>query len=267
MHQSKRDITIDDYLLPSGGRGYHESHEGVNFPSQTGSGTVVTYSALQERHHPRTALFWLLALPDEPTPIRHGLSVSAEEEGVREILRANISKLVWGDTCRSIISEFARSPAHESLDSLFAPFDIWITPDFGTLIKPIGQENAASGGRSISGGDPELTAAQPQSAPLSLDWVQALLQDGRQNTSQESFMNMVNGLENFLEQRNFEILDELLDSVDFSEVTPEVMVAFVRTTYQARSKLRAWPGAVQRIKSELTRRGFDSSRVLTGLLS
>jgi ABC-type taurine transport system substrate-binding protein len=80
-------------------------------------------------------------------------------------------------------------------------------------------------------------------------------------------MNMVNALEDLLGQSNFGLLDELLASVDYGEISPEVMVAFVRTTYQARSKLRAWPSAVQKIRNELTLRGFDGSRVLTGLLS
>jgi hypothetical protein len=263
MHHLKRDITVDTYPSPFTGPGSFESQEGVILPWETGSALVITGPAVPASRDPRAAVFWLLTPPfryGPQTPIRHALSVSAEEQKVRDILRANISKLMLEDTYRSMVRELEIAADREksSKRRTIEVFFSWTTTEPSAMSRML--EYPLNEPRT-------LNWISTQDDPVSPGWIQTVLRDGRQSTSTASFMKLVDALEDALAQSDFETIDKVLIHLDYSQISPEAMVALLRTTYQARSSLQAWSAAVQKIKDELNRRGVDGQRVLAGLLS
>jgi hypothetical protein len=238
---------------------YLTPNEGISLPTQTGTVAIVTDPAAQSWSDPQARLALASGLPHSyrmPAPIRDPLSISVEDT-VREYMRA-LSAVAWYDICKTTVAEVRR---YSNVARLVEAMRVKL--DFSPLISSIESKTEVDSAREDSNA---LTVKSPYD-PLGVDWVKAIMRDGCQETSTDVFVNMIGGLEDLLNRHNFALLDRLLSSIDYRRISPEAMIAFVRVTYQARSDLQAWQTAVETIRDELTRRGFDGPRMLTGLSS
>jgi hypothetical protein len=88
------------------------------------------------------------------------------------------------------------------------------------------------------------------------------LQLGDRATSDE-LITTINRLNIVLKDRNFERMDAIFRQLDVTKISPEMMLAFIRTTFAARSKLGEWRQLRERVRAELSSRRFDSDTLLT----
>ena len=68
-----------------------------------------------------------------------------------------------------------------------------------------------------------------------------------------------------LESNRFHEVDLDFEKQDLKQASPEIMLANLRSTFAARTLLRAWYPYLDRVKSELEQRGLDATRLLHGM--
>jgi hypothetical protein len=98
---------------------------------------------------------------------------------------------------------------------------------------------------------------------VDLSWL-ATLELGNRATSDE-LITTINRLNIVMKDRNFELMDAIFRQLDVTSVNPEMMLAFIRTTFAVRSKLGEWCQLRDRVRAELSSRRFDPDILLKGL--
>jgi hypothetical protein len=111
------------------------------------------------------------------------------------------------------------------------------------------------------------TVRMEPSASSALNWLlQALSGDTEKSTSDE-LVEVINGLNDLLKSRQFSVVDLVLKAVDVKRLSPEMLLAFSRTTFAVRSKLSMWRPFVMKAKQELNRRAWIAPPCSVGLFS
>jgi hypothetical protein len=107
--------------------------------------------------------------------------------------------------------------------------------------------------------------AHPPISP-DLPWLATLKQDyGVVQSTADELITTINGLNIVLKDRNFELMDAIFHQLDVTKLSPEMMLAFVRTTFAARSKLGEWAQLRERTRAELSSRSLDPEVLMKGL--
>jgi hypothetical protein len=92
----------------------------------------------------------------------------------------------------------------------------------------------------------------------------ATLELGNRATSDE-LITTIDRLNIVMKNRNFELMDAIFRQLDVTSISPEMMLAFIRTTFAVRSKLGEWCQLRDRVRAELSARRFDPDILLKGL--
>jgi hypothetical protein len=98
---------------------------------------------------------------------------------------------------------------------------------------------------------------------VDLLWL-ARLELSNRATSDE-LITTINRLNIVLKDRDFALMDVIFRKLDVTKISPEMMLAFIRTTFAARSKLGEWCKLRDRVRAELSSRGYDPDILLRGL--
>lgn len=86
------------------------------------------------------------------------------------------------------------------------------------------------------------------------------------NEDTKALRVLYRAVEGLFAKRNLEVLEKSLERIELKQLTPDLMVALIRSTYRARRALPSWNLTLERIKNELqTRNVPDWQRLLVGL--
>ena len=101
---------------------------------------------------------------------------------------------------------------------------------------------------------------------LDLTWFHAAIE--LETVAAKDLVPVVNGIRNLAKASSFGLIDLVLKTVkrNLNATSPEVMLCFVRVTYQLRDYLHAWRPFLHAVKEEVDRRGLNSRKMLSGLL-
>jgi hypothetical protein len=94
-------------------------------------------------------------------------------------------------------------------------------------------------------------------------WLTKLERDNR--ATSDELIATINRLYIVLKARNFAQIDVIFRQLNLAKISPEMMLAFIRTTFAVRSKLREWCKFRERVRAELLSRHFDPDILLRGL--
>jgi hypothetical protein len=64
----------------------------------------------------------------------------------------------------------------------------------------------------------------------------------------------------------FDLIDQMLAAQQWKDLSPEVMLAFIRVTSVVKPKLKVWRQSLQSIEAELKARKLDTKELLAGLM-
>jgi hypothetical protein len=98
-----------------------------------------------------------------------------------------------------------------------------------------------------------------------LGWFFESQKQGREYSSSQELMLIINGMNKLMKAKKFHIIDMVLKSAFVENMSPQMIVAFSRTVFSVRSQLSEWRSFVRRAKSELEFRSLDAERLLKGL--
>jgi hypothetical protein len=98
-----------------------------------------------------------------------------------------------------------------------------------------------------------------------LPWLATLQLRNRVRSTSDELISAINGLNILLKDRDFDLIDKIFQGLNVTEISPEMMLAFIRTTFAARSKLGEWFHLRDRVRAELSSRRFDPDTLLKGL--
>lgn len=119
--------------------------------------------------------------------------------------------------------------------------------------------------RSSTVGQFKNMFARP-SISADLPWLATLEMGNRPaRSTPDELITTINGLNIILKERNFQLMDAIFRQLDVTKISPEMMIAFIRTTFAAKSKLGEWCQLRDRIRDELSSRRFDPDTLLQGL--
>ena len=79
---------------------------------------------------------------------------------------------------------------------------------------------------------------------------------GRHQSKPEVLAATIDKINEMIAAREWEVLDSYFLSLDPWEMSPEIMIAWVRTSYPVRIKLKNWKWFLERCRSDLKSRGF-----------
>jgi type III restriction enzyme len=95
-----------------------------------------------------------------------------------------------------------------------------------------GKDHSTQGAGEVGFGRSSISADLP--------WLATLELGNRARSTSDELITTINGLNIILKERNFELVDTIFRQRDVTKISPEMMLAFVRTTFAARSKLGEW---------------------------
>ena len=120
--------------------------------------------------------------------------------------------------------------------------------------------------RTSSSANARLTMGRPRwSAPANLESLELARAEGIENCSSEVLVGLIHALKVLMQGHSYQVLDHILRTAEFDSYSPEAIVAVLRVSSAAKSKLYEWRGAVVRAKNELAARGLEVDRILEGL--
>lgn len=107
---------------------------------------------------------------------------------------------------------------------------------------------------------------QPSPSPktASLTWLD-LLNEKSEDRVEDVFGEMIKGIGELIRDRQFQLIDTILRTVQFDNILPNFSVALLRLTFSVRSELVEWRTALAKARRALIYQGYDADRLLTGL--
>lgn len=82
---------------------------------------------------------------------------------------------------------------------------------------------------------------------------------------EDVFGEMIKGIGELIRDRQFQLIDTILRTVQFDNILPNFSVALLRLTFSVRSELVEWRTALAKARRALIYQGYDADRLLTGL--
>ncbi len=98
-----------------------------------------------------------------------------------------------------------------------------------------------------------------------IKWFFELQGSDKNYTNSEDLIKIINGLNSLMKKHDYEMINIILQTLETSNMSPEMLVAYSRTTYSIRSRITEWSYFITRAKSELSARGFDADKLMRGL--
>jgi hypothetical protein len=105
---------------------------------------------------------------------------------------------------------------------------------------------------------------RPLRPPVDLSWfIEA--NAPKEGASSATLVSIINGLHLLIKNRDFQTIDKILRTARVDGLAPEAIIAFGRTCFPIRTKLREWYRYLQRARTELRRKGLNADSLLSGL--
>ena len=80
-----------------------------------------------------------------------------------------------------------------------------------------------------------------------------------------SIFELISRIDSELKSSNFREVDAILRDLEYPQLRPELMMAFLRITHRAKNHLPAWSNSLSRVREILTEKGEDVDGLLIGL--
>ena len=100
---------------------------------------------------------------------------------------------------------------------------------------------------------------------VDLTVLEEIYSEGIEQCSKEVLAKFIHELKSLLIYNNTELVDQIFDSLDYSKLSPHIIVASLRITFPIRSALNNWKSALISAREELTTRNIDTDKILAGL--
>jgi hypothetical protein len=105
---------------------------------------------------------------------------------------------------------------------------------------------------------------RPLRPPVDLSWfIEA--HAPKEVTSSATLISIINGLHLLIKNSDFQTIDKILRTARVDGLAPEAIIAFARTCFPIRTRLREWYRYLQRARTELRRKGLNADSLLSGL--
>ena len=101
---------------------------------------------------------------------------------------------------------------------------------------------------------------------LDLNWLALAVASNRAKSSTDTIKTVIAGLNALLKERRFKLLSHIFSLIPVSMISPEIMVALLRTTAAVNELIPAWSSLLMRVRVELDARGLPSKKILIGLI-
>jgi hypothetical protein len=98
----------------------------------------------------------------------------------------------------------------------------------------------------------------------SLPWIAKMRTEGKTATTPKQLVNYIVGINSLIRSQNFELLDSALATIKPSDLSVELMVTVVRSTYSIRRRLKNWTALLSRVKSLLAQGDERHRKLLSG---
>ena len=118
----------------------------------------------------------------------------------------------------------------------------------------------------VSGVSARAGTTKESDYTFGLNWLTTAIDAGRHNCGKTVLAAFITGLSNLLSQRQYASVDAILRSLRPGDLSPQVLLAAVRTSFPARHKLTAWRMTVLQMRDEFVARGLDPTALMSGLL-
>lgn len=103
------------------------------------------------------------------------------------------------------------------------------------------------------------------SEPVRLDWFADIHCGSDGEAPARSMTSMYTSLQAFLIERNYSMVNAILNSARIERLPPEAIVGLLRYTFAEKNKLSRWMDFLARASAGLSARGIDPARALRGL--
>lgn len=102
---------------------------------------------------------------------------------------------------------------------------------------------------------------------MDLSWLpSAISGDDIEKSDTHAIKGVIAGLNALLKERQFQLINHILNLIPVSKISPEIMVTLLRTTAAVNRLIPAWHPLLMRIRTELEARRLPSKKILIGLL-
>jgi hypothetical protein len=98
------------------------------------------------------------------------------------------------------------------------------------------------------------------------EWILNLYIENRDKASRSNLKILLSKMAELLDSRDFLTIDTILSQVDWKQLSPEIIMAFLRTSVVARENLPSYSVALESSCNELASRGLPVEMIMMGLL-
>ena len=97
-------------------------------------------------------------------------------------------------------------------------------------------------------------------------WLNEFYKTSSTASNAKDIYPLISGIRCLFKDKDYETVDIILKDMDYSKLSHVAMVAFLTSTFPARSKLDNWNSSINKVDNYLKKDGLDSKSILQGLL-